>query len=39
MVVGLCCDCCSGEWVVFGRRLDFGEWAVTCVLVGCEQQT
>ena len=30
---------CSRLVVVFDRRLDFGERAVTCVLVGWQQQT
>ena len=36
---GVVVTACSRLVVVFDRRLDFGERAVTCVLVGCQQQT
>ena len=38
VVVGLCCDCLLGWWSCLIADRDFGERAVTCVLVGCWQQ-
>ena len=36
---GVVVTACSRLVVVFDRRLDFGERAVTCILVGWQQQT